>query len=156
MLNYAAKDDVLIRIPPSLPLKMIVRIISTIWPSINKKVLEVIPERHRPIFDLQWNMGTNSGGRALMKDCITDQEVIIRRSFSEFELRETTKTGRIRRFSLTSRATSIIKSMPLSTCPLFYAKYKNGISSTPSQWDMHKACAEVGIKIKLYNAFATL
>jgi len=92
--------------------------------------------------------------RAMMKDCVTDEEVIIKRSFSEFALRETTKTGRIRRFSLTSRSRAILKSVPLSTCQFVFTP-NNNTAYHPRLLNeiWHKACAEVGIKIKLYNAF---
>ncbi|HTZ39463.1 MAG TPA: tyrosine-type recombinase/integrase, partial [Syntrophales bacterium] len=92
--------------------------------------------------------------RAMMKDCVTDEEVIIKRSFSEFALRETTKTGRIRRFSLTSRARAILKSVTLSTCQfVFTPNNKTAYHPRLLNEIWHKACAAVGIKIKLYNAF---
>jgi len=156
MLNYAVKDDVLIRIPPFPALKNDrPDHIDYLTFDQQRKVLEVIPERHRPIFEFAMEYGLRiQEARALMKDCITDQEVIIRRSFSEFKLRETTKTGRIRRFSLTSRARSILKSMPLSTCPfVFTSNNKTAYHPRLLNEIWHKACAEVGIKIKLYNAF---
>ena len=40
--------------------------------------------------------------RALQKDCLADGNVIIRRAFSDNELRETTKTGRIRIYQITA------------------------------------------------------
>ena len=84
MLNYAAKDDVLIRIPPFPALKNDrPDHIDYLTFDQQRKVLEVIPERHRPIFEFAMEYGLRiQEARALMKDCITDQEVIIRRSFS--------------------------------------------------------------------------
>ena len=40
--------------------------------------------------------------RALQKDCLADGNVIIGRAFSDNELRETTKTGRIRIYQITA------------------------------------------------------
>lgn len=79
------------------------------------RVLESIPTRDRAIFAFAMEFGLRIGEvRALKKDAIKEGHLIVRRSFSEWELRETTKTKCIRRLPLTTRAREILKNAPLS------------------------------------------
>jgi len=117
-------------------------------------VVRVIPEKHRPIFELGMEYGVRIGElRAIKKDCIEDEELVIKRSFSQFELRETTKTKRIRRLPLTSRAREILQRTPASFSEFVFTYdgqrpyYERKLRSL---WKA--ACGEVGIKIHLKNA----
>ena len=88
----------------------------------------------------------------LQKDCVTGSEIIIRRAMSLGELRESTKTGKIRVFGITERAKEILDNLPLAASP--YVFNRNG---KPYSWKMltkawKKACSAAGIEINLYNA----
>jgi len=70
-------------------------------------VLEAIPDRHRPIFIVMCEYGIRpQEATALRWDCVTETEITFKRSHSEYELRETTKTGTkgIRTEAITTRA----------------------------------------------------
>lgn len=72
---------------------------------LQDKVLQAIPERHRPIFELMAEYGLRiQEGRALMKDAVTDSHIIIMRRFSEYTLLEGDKVGKFRPYIKTARA----------------------------------------------------
>lgn len=124
-----------------------------------QKVLQAIPERHRPIFIVMMEYGCRpQEGTALRPDCITKDKIIFRRSHSEYELKETTKTGTkgIRVEDITTRAAEALKSA--RQWPSFKgwvfshnqrgSHYDNKILN--NLW--RSACDQVGIKIGLYEA----
>jgi len=90
--------------------------------------------------------------RALMKDCIIDGQVVIRRAFSDNEFRETTKTGRIRRYQITSYFDQVLNQIPSHLSPFVFVR-DDGKPYTSKNLNKiwHDACSEVGIKIKMYN-----
>ncbi len=111
MLNHAFRDEVIRKVPPfpklSIGMPDEIKYLSR---EKQKSVLQAIPERHRGVYEFGMIYGLRVGElRALQKDCIENGILIIKRSFSDFELRETTKTGQIRRYVLTPRAVAILE-----------------------------------------------
>ena len=118
------------------------------------RVLESIPARDRAIFAFAMEFGLRIGEvRALKKDAIEEGHLIVRRSLSEWELRETTKTKRIRRLPLTTRAREILKNAPLS-----FSEYVFTLDGRRPYYERKMreiwkdACAKVGITIHQKNA----
>ncbi len=118
-------------------------------------VLSNIPERHRPIFMVGMEYGFRIGElRAIQWDCVTDDEVIIRRAFAENQLMESTKTNKKRVYGLTPYVKQILKSMTM-TANTFVFTREDGKPYTDKNLNevWSKACASAGIrKVKLYNA----
>ncbi|MFA5324251.1 MAG: site-specific integrase, partial [Smithella sp.] len=78
-----------------------------------QNVLAAIPERHRPIFIVMMEYGIRpQEATALKWDCVTETHITFKRSHSEYELRETTKTGDkgIRVEEITTRAREALTS----------------------------------------------
>jgi len=91
--------------------------------------------------------------RALKKDCIEDDQIIIKRSFSQFELRETTKTYRMRRLPLTARAREILKTArPSFSEYLFTYDGQHPYYERKMREIWKSACEVSGIKINQKNA----
>jgi len=154
MLNFA-RDNKDINYLPSFP-----KLTNPIKGNIEylnfedqQKILNEIPERHRPIFELCAEYGLRpQEGRALMKDAVTDTHIIIMRRLSEYELLEGDKAGKIRPYLKTDRAREILKSAAPSFSAFVFTH--NGKASYDEKilnklW--HEACDKVGIKMKLYN-----
>lgn len=121
-----------------------------------QKVLQAIPERHRPIFIVMMEYGIRpQEATALKWDCVTETEITFKRSHSEYELRETTKTGIIRTETITPKAKdglSVAKNFP-SFKGFVFSHNRRG-----SHYDSkilnkiwHNACDAAGIKIGLYE-----
>lgn len=124
------------------------------------RLIEAIPERHRPIFQIGMEYGLrNQEVRALQKDCISDTEIIIRRAYTYHRgqeiIRETTKTGDKgkRVFGLTTAARDILKSIYPHLSPFVFVK-RNWTPYTNRDLNeiWHKAEEATGIKCKLQNA----
>ena len=155
MLRFAMEDEILSKIPPFPKLSQgLPEEIAYLTQEQQETVLEEIPARHRGIFALMMEYGLRPGeARAIKKDCVSKDELIIKRSFSEFTLWETTKTGRVRRYGLTTRAKEILRDNPGNLTEFVFVH--NGRSPYDSKvlnklWK--EACKKVGIEIKLYNA----
>lgn len=119
-----------------------------------ERVLEAIPGRHRPIFAFMMEYGLRPGeARALMKDCIADAEIIIKRAFSENLLRESTKTGRMRKYGITPYMQKVLDSVPGNLTRFVFIR-EDGKPYTSKNLNAiwHEACRKAGIEIKLYNA----
>ena len=128
MLHFAVKDGVIKKLPPFPTLEQYQRKpVVYLTVEAQQKVIQAIPKGHRSVFMFGMECGLRIGElRALKKDCIIDGEVIIKRSFSQNELRESTKTYRFRRIPLTSRAKEILKvNRPSSSDYLFTFNGKN-------------------------------
>jgi len=94
---------------------------------------------------------------ALKWDCVTETEITFRRSHSEYELRETTKTGRqgIRLETITSRTKEALE------LARRFTSFKGWVFSHNKQGSHYdnkllnrtwkRACQEVGLKIGLYE-----
>jgi integrase len=153
MLRYAWRNEDLLRVPPFPKLSYELPEIEYLTLDQQESILEKIPERDRPIFQFMMEYGCRPGeARALQKDCIIDGEMVIKRTFSDNLLRETTKTGRIRRFPITSYFQRILTDMERHLSPFVFIR-DDGKPYTSKNLNKiwHKACAEAGIKIKLYN-----
>ena len=90
--------------------------------------------------------------RALQKDCLVDGIVTIRRSFSDNELRETTKTGRIRVYKITAYFQTVLDRIQPHLSPFVLVR-DDGKPYTSKNLNKiwHDAGKKVGIKIKMYN-----
>ena len=155
MLNFARKDGVIKQLPPFPSLEQSQqKEVEYLTFDEQQKIIESTPEEHRSIFLFGMEYGLRIGEvRALKKDCIEDGHVIIKRSFSQWELRETTKTYRVRRLPLTARAKEILKATRPSfseylftfdgSLPYYERKMRNIWKS---------ACETAGIKINQKNA----
>ena len=118
-------------------------------------VLNKISERHRHIFRFGMEYGLRIGElRAIMWNCVCDDELIIKRSFADNLLQDSTKTGKTRRYGLTSNAKIILKSLPVTSQTFVFVR-DGGKPYTDKNLNAiwHKACEDAGVeKIKLYNA----
>lgn len=157
MLRMAYKDELIKKVPPFPRLSMgLPQEIPYLSQEQQAKVLEAIPERHRPIFELMAEYGLRPGeARALKWDCITEDTITIRRAYSDNRLVERTKTGESRVYGLTGRARMAIKPARCETpfASFVFAKNKRGTSYRGSDLNAYwqSACAGVGIAIGLYN-----
>ncbi len=122
-------------------------------------VLKAIPERHRPIYIIMMEYGIRpQEATALKWDCITDTHITFKRSHSEYELRETTKTGNqgVRTELITSRAKDALGLSKL------YPSWKGWVFSHNTRGSHYdnkllnriwkNACSVTGVKIGLYEA----
>lgn len=115
--------------------------------------MRAIPARHRSIFEMCAEYGLRpQEGRALMKDAVTDTHIIILRRFSEYELLDGDKAGRVRPYYKTERAKEILRNAAPSFSDFVFTH--NGKSPYDEKmlnkiWKA--ACQEVGVTIKLYN-----
>lgn len=124
------------------------------------KMINAMPKRDRPVFQIAMEYGLrNQEVRALQKDCITDNEIYIRRAFTYHKghevLRETTKTGDKgkRIFGLTTSARKALKSITPHISPFVFVR-RNGMPYRNKDLNRiwHEAEKKMGIKCKLQNA----
>lgn len=125
-----------------------------------QKVLQAIPERHRPIFIVMMEYGIRpQEATALKWDCVDFEknEITFKRRHSEYELRETTKTGTrgIRTEQITTRAKEYLQ-LAKGYCPFKgFVFSHNRLGSHYDNKLLNKiwrtACKEVGLKIGLYE-----
>ena len=67
--------------------------------------------------------GVRAGeARALQKDCLADGNVTIRRAFSDNELRETMKTGRIRIYQITAYFQTVLDRIQPHLSPFLFVR----------------------------------
>jgi integrase len=155
MLRWAYRSEDIQQIPPFPVLSFELPEIEYLTFEQQEKIISFIPEADRPVFEFGMEYGLRTQEvRALQKDCITDQEIIIKRSFSDNTLQEKTKTGAIRREPITDAALDILNRARKSLTPFVFVK-KNGTpysnKSLNTIW--RKACKAAGVKIKLQAAF---
>jgi len=163
LLNFAYKDELIGKVPPfpELPLGLPEEIVYLTFDQ-QQMLLSAIPPHHRLIFMFMMEYGLRPGeGTALMKDCLTDDEVVIKRTHSDGDLVERTKTSHrtkdshIRRYGLTSRAKEILK-VALKIAPFSPYVFNRDNSGIPYSWKLlnriwNDASQKTGIKINLYN-----
>ncbi len=159
MLRFYQADMPSYVLPKFPPLSQPVRE-ETAWLTKDEqdRVLSSIVERHRPIFIVMMEYGLRpQEATALRWDCVKDGSIVFKRSHSEYNLMEHTKTGAIRIEKLTTRAAIAIKqaaSMPTKKGWVFYhneqgSHYDNKILNR--LWK--KACCDSEISpIGLYEA----
>lgn len=117
-------------------------------------VLAAIAERHRPIFIVMMEYGCRpQEATALKWDCVSDKQIIFKRSHSEYRLRETTKTGAIREERLTTRAKEAIDGLVRSSIWVFTKNDRGSHYDSKCLNRIWKqASTSVGIEIGLYEA----
>jgi len=153
MFRYAWKNEDILKVPPFPKLSYLPPEISYLTLDQQNSILLQIPERHRPIFQFMMEYGCRPGeARALQRDCIIEDQIIIKRSFSNNLLRETTKTNRVRRYPITAYFKEVIVNIPLYISPFLFVR-DDGKPYTSKNLNQiwHDACNKSGINIKLYN-----
>jgi integrase len=153
MMRWAWRNEDLSKVPPFPKLSYTLPEIEYLTLDQQESILNAISQGHRLIFEFMMEYGVRPGeARALQKDCLKDGYVIIRRSFSENELRETTKTGRIRRYQITPYFQKVLDEMPVNLSPFVFVR-EDGKPYTGKNLNKiwHEACKKTGINIKMYN-----
>ena len=159
MLRDAWKNEDIVRVPPFqvIPIDDEVDEVQYLTFDQQQKILQAIPERHRPIFECGMEFGLRTQEvRALQKDCIVDGHVVIRRKFSENKLVETTKTGKkgIRRIGITQYMANVFSSIPAHLSQFVFVR-EDGKPYTNKNLNKiwHAAENKAGIGCKLQNTF---
>lgn len=155
MLRFAYKNEDIARVPP-FP-KLSVRLperIDYITLAQQTEIVQYIPEEHRGIFLMAMEYGLRNGEvRALQWDAVEDGSLIIKRSLSDYQLRETTKTGENRSYGLTDRAKEILadakRRNPFGT--YIFTRDGHPYSNKVMNKLWRDACEKAGVKIKLNN-----
>lgn len=153
MMRWAWRNEDLPKVPPFPKLSYTLPEIEYLTLDQQASIIKAIPKKHRPIFQFMMEYGVRPGeARALQRDCLENGYVIIRRAFSENELRETTKTGRIRRYQITPYFQQILNEMPVSLSPFVFVR-EDGKPYTGKDLNKiwHAVGKKVGIRIKMYN-----
>jgi integrase len=123
-------------------------------PETQAKVLNAIPEAHRPVFQFIAEYGCRPGeARALHWDCVDFQRetITIRRGFSLDTLVEHTKTRRVRILPMTTMIKSLLLSLPRVSDFVFTngAGRPFGRNSLYKIWT--KVARSMGVDINLYQ-----
>jgi integrase len=153
MLKFAYHDEIIKRMPPFPALtqgpQQEIRYLTF---EQQQEVIGNMPESDRGVFEFAMEYGLRIGEViGLQKDCITETEITIRRAMSEGELRQSTKTGKIRVYGITERAKEILDNRPLCASPFVF-----NCNGKPYSWKMltlrwRSACKKSGLSINLYN-----
>jgi integrase len=152
MMRWAWRNEDLPKVPPFPKLTYTLPEIEYLTLDQQESILEAIAQRHRPIFQFMMEYGVRPGeARALQKDCLENGYVIIRRAFSENELK-TTKTGTIRRYQITPYFQEVLDNIQPHLSAFVFVR-EDGKPYTGKNLNKiwHEACKKVGIKIKMYN-----
>ena len=116
-------------------------------------VLSEIPEKDRPIFQFMMDNGTRIGeARALMKDRIKSDYIVIDMVFSDNDLKPCSENKKGGIIGLTDYTKEIFKSIPKNLYQFVFVRHDGKPYTNKNLnkiWD--EACSKVGIKIKLYN-----
>jgi integrase len=155
MLKFAYDNEDLPRVPPFPRLSFELPEIEYLTLEQQQTVLSYIPADDRPIFEFGMEYGLRTQEvRALCKDCIADDSIIIKRSFAQNTLQEHTKTKHNRALPLTNNAIKIIKSARPTTSDFVFVR-KDGKPYTSKNLNTiwRRACNQAGINIKLQAAF---
>jgi integrase len=155
MLRWAYRSEDIQQIPPFPVLSFELPEIEYLTFEQQEKIISFIPEDDRPIFEFGMEYGLRTQEvRALQKDCITDETVLIKRSFSDNTLQEHTKTKKTRVEPMTEAADEIISRARKTLSPfIFVRKDGNPYSNKNMNTIWRKACKAAGINIKLQAAF---
>lgn len=155
MLNFAKRDGVIKQLPPFPKMEQSQENnVEYLTSDEQQRIINGMPEQHRPIFLFGMEYGLRIGEvRALKKDCIEEGHIVIQRSFSQWDLRETTKTYRIRRLPLTTRAIEILKiNRPSFSEYIFTHDGRLPYYERKMREIWKSACELAGIKINQKNA----
>ena len=156
LLRWAHRNEDIEKVPPFPKLSQGEKPKIVYLPiEAQEKVFSCIIQEHRPIFQFGAEYGLRIGEmRALQWDCITDKEVLVRRTFGENKLEQTTKTGKTRTLGLTENARSILNSLTRTSTTFIFVRedgkpYTN--KNLNALW--RDACSTAGMgAFKLYNA----
>ena len=155
MLRFAWRNEDIRSVPPFPTLKFQLPTVEYLTFEQQNKIIEFIPNIHKPIFYFMQEYGCRPGeARALMKDCITENEIVIKRAFADNLLQDKTKTGTERIYPITPFFHDVLNSIPTSFSKFVFVR-KDGKPyekrQLPDIW--RRACEKAEIKIKMYNAF---
>jgi len=160
-LNWCLKREIIEKLPSFPEIKVPEPAIKWLSHEDQLKILQNIPDEHRPIFEFLFATGCRVGeARALMWDCVMKEGyIIIRRSFSgEYHLKECPKEGKQKVIPLTGWIKEIIERQAKNKKSIWVFPYKSG-----KRWIAYpykrlnaifkEACKKAGIKdITLYQA----
>ncbi len=156
MLNDAAEEGLINKVPDFPKLSKKSRASKhAMEPDVQNRVIAEISPADKPIFQVLRQYGLRPGeARAIHKSSIRDGELHIEWSFSENLLRNTTKTGEARSYSLTSFALEVIDQIPANESEFLFVR---GDGKPYTSKNLNKiwrqACKDAGIShFKLYNA----
>lgn len=132
----------------------------TISKDAQLRILEFVPEEHKPIFTFLFNQGCRPGEiRALKWDCIDEDVVTYKRTFSAGKLVERTKTKNIRYNLIFPETMQIMPQKGLPNTFVFtHGKIKNHYSESYLNKIFNKALKsfneryETDLSIELYEA----
>ena len=160
MMDYAHRSNQIAKIPP-FPKKSDYDLKEPDFKWLSEanqmKIIHAIPDINRPIFLwLKYHYRRPSEACAMQwRDWDEiNEEFTIRRSFSNRQLEESTKTGAIHHIPCDPDFVQVIKSIPRESDFIFH-------NTRARKWDWytlealnkiwHKACDKVGIQISLYE-----
>jgi len=154
MLKDAYRDEDIKRVPPFpvLKRKTLTRP-DSLTIEQQDQLINAIPERHRPIFELGMALGLRVGEvRAIQKDCLREGKVFIEGAFSDNRLKGT-KTGLERSYELTEYEQEILSRARAHLGPFVFVR-DDGKPYTNKNLNhiWQEASEKTGITIKLQNA----
>lgn len=155
MLRFAWKAEDIPKLVPFPELSMsLPENIEYLTMEQQDKVLAEIPEADRPIFAFMMDNGTRVGeARALMKEDVKDNHIIIRWVFSDNDLKPCSKNKRGGLIGLTDYTKDLLNNLPVNFSEFVFVR-KDGKPYTNKNLNTiwKAACKKTGIDIKLYNA----
>ena len=154
MFRWAYDNEDISRVPPFPKLTYQKPEITYLTLEQQDEVLGYMPEHHRPIFEMAMEQGLRiQEVRALQRDCILPDAMVIKRAFAENDLKEETKTSRIRYVPMTGYAKGVLAKVPRNLSPFIFTR-EDGKPYTNKDMNAiwRVACKKAGIQIKLLNA----
>jgi len=163
-LNWCLRQELIERLPAFPDIKVSEPVIKFISPEQQAKILEALPQEHRPIVAFLFATGCRVGeARALQWDCIFIEEgfLVIRRTFSDSIIKEIPKEGRQKVIPLVGGIKEIIEEQARDKKSFFVFPYKD--SRRKERWIPYpqktlnrifqEACRKAGIEgVTLYQA----
>lgn len=94
-MRYAWRNEDILKVPPFPKLSYELPEIEYLEFEQQNRIIDEIPQHHRPIFYFMQEYGVRPGeARALMRDCVKDGDIIIKRAFSEIHYEKLLRQGR--------------------------------------------------------------
>jgi len=160
LLNFAKKREDIEKVPVFPNVKVEEKPIYWLTQEQQKRILEALPEKHRPIFRFMFAYGTRPGeARALKWDCVdfVNKLIYIKRTFSHRKLVQIPKEGKWKVLPLLPEIEQMLKSLYANTKKKTKFVFSPGSGADhygekilPKLWK--EACNRVGIKgITLYE-----
>ena len=156
LFRDAYRDEDILSVPPFPKLSKPKTQITYLTYEQQGKLLNAIPDCHKPIFIVGMEYGLRVGEvRAIPKSAITENHIEIMQRFSDNELLEGTKAGfgTTRRYELTKTTREALAIVAPHLGPFVFVR-KDGKPYTNKNLNeiWHKAEKATGIHCKLYNA----